>query len=115
MTSRADAHKDFVNGFGWSTGRQFLLCDMMTEHKEMLEDAAHQFAKYINKAGINFRIKGDSLMTNAKILALFAQEVAAEEEVFPLEFETPKLSAVQRLVAARVERLSGKVAGRRLP
>lgn len=115
MINREQAYSDFVADFGWSTGRRFLLVDMMTEHREMLEDAALKSDKYIKFGQQRYAKEAENLIFNARLVACMAEEVAADEEIFQLEFETPKLSVIQRLVSARVARLEKKVIGGRWP
>lgn len=108
MISRADAHSDFVREFKWSSGKRFLLADMMTEHREMLEDAAHHSNKYIQNGFSRHRDRFDQLFLGAEMLACAAEMVAFGEPA-------QKLLTIQRVTAARKDRLYLTTAGRRLP
>lgn len=108
MISRADAHSDFVRDFNWSSGKRFLLADMMTEHREMLEDAAHHCNKYIQNGFTRHRERFDQLLAGSELLACAAEMVAFGEA-------TEKLLTVQRVTASRKDRLYRTTAGRRLP
>lgn len=108
MISRADAHSDFVREFKWSSGKRFLLADMMTEHREMLEDAAIQCRRYIQNGSAWSRVRFDQMFLGAEMLACAAEMVAFGEA-------TEKLLTIQRVTAARKDRLYLTTAGRRLP